>query len=180
MGNKIDFFEIFENYEPDEKILSDKTSKEDKERIKFLVFKKKGESKMMIKKYSVAAAFAVMVILSGTIGVDAASNGAVRKAVKTGGEALISNVSSVLHIKTTDKNGTVNEKDVNVDVDENGNMTYTVPSLNKGENVEITDENGSKTEVHSNVDDLEFDATVSETKDSDEKESGITIKIKKD
>lgn len=178
MENKFDFFEIFENYEPDEKLLTDKASKNDKERIKFLVLKKKGENKMKIKKYSVAAAIAVMLLLTGTMGVDAASGGSVRKAVSESKDAIVEKVSEVLHIKTTDKNGNVKEKDVNVEKDENGDITYTVPSIGAGESVEITDDDGDTVQFYENAQgEVKFkDSCTTEDGKTTEKETCIIIK----
>lgn len=179
MANKFDFFEIFENYEPDEKILTDKASKNDKDRIIFLVLKKKGENEMKLKKYSAAAAIAVMVLLAGTMGVDAASGGTVRKAVSESGEAIVEKVTEVLHIKTTDNNGNVKEEDVNVEEDENGNITYTIPALDEGESVKITDDAGGEFIFYDNTKGAEVELTDTyTTEDGKVTEKKITINVK--
>ena len=124
------FFEIMQQYEPEDEILTNTAKKEDIERVKFLVFKKKGRHNMkfnIVRKIAIAAVV-VGVISGGTVGVNAATDGAIAQ-----------KVAELFHvtITTTDSEGNVQKKDAQLKADENGNYTVTVP-VEDGESTSIS------------------------------------------
>lgn len=134
MTDKFDFFEIMNNYEPDEKILEDKASKHAKDRVKFLAFQKKGENYMKIKrKPIIAAALTAIILLSGTAGVNAATDGAVK-------DAVIDGVSNILHITIVNKEGKVREDDVKLTEHNDGSIEIKVPAVHSGESLKVVND----------------------------------------
>ena len=156
MKDKFDLFEIMQNYEPDEYLIKDKTNKQDVERIKFLSFKKKGKDYMKFKLSRIAVAVAaVMIVFGSTVGVNAATDGAVVKSV-----------SKVLHFKVVDENGNAQEKDIEATENSDGSYEFEVPF-----------ENSDTVIIDGKVDNSAFKIEAYNEKDSD---CSVKGKIKTD
>ncbi len=83
MGTKRDLFDLMQDFEPPENLLCDDCEKADVEWCKLLVFRKKGAGFMrrkVLKRLAVAS-LALVVLMCGTAGVDAATGGHLRKKI---------------------------------------------------------------------------------------------------
>lgn len=114
MGTKHDLFDLMQDFEPPENLLCDDCEKADIERCKLRVFRKKGAGFMRRKvlKRLAAAALALVVLMGGTAGVDAATGGHLRKKI-------------IEKITIQNPDGSLNEQD-GVEIKENKDGSLSV------------------------------------------------------
>lgn len=133
MKDKYNFFDIMQNYKPADDLYTDNATKEDIERLKFLVYQKKGKSygKLIVMKRLAIAAVAALALFGSAAGVNAATHG-----------AIIREIAKVFQIKTLKEDGTVTKQKITLDKNKNGNYIIEMPTE---DDISISiDENGNE------------------------------------
>lgn len=119
MKDKYNFFDIMQNYKPADDLYTDNATKEDIERLKFLVYQKKGKSygKLIVMKRLAIAAVVALALFGSAAGVNAATHG-----------AIIRGIAKVFQIKTLKEDGTVTKQKITLDKNKNGNYIIEMPT----------------------------------------------------
>lgn len=121
MKDKNNLFDIMQNYKPTDDIFTNNATKEDIERVKFLVYQKKGKNYMKLKiiRRTAVAAAAALALLGSVAGVNAATHGAV-----------VDGISKIFNIKiekdANDEYSIDVPSDLSISIDENDNGKVTI------------------------------------------------------